>query len=249
IESALAKSTQALQSSASPVIDQGERYSRPVVDRHESSNEATVEQEDIPYFKDDSPIASVALNDPNEIEEADEPLLLNQRKSRLLRKGPIVQQWVDDAQVKDCDDVVMKLMRVFDTNKISLQGQRNIFKLVILNTLTRKHFRTPNTYRRIISKNSSTTVRYDIYPNGCYLYPVNDSSAVIFPNENCGVARYRNATAINIENRDPTMPPPALVAKKQMAYTSISQALTQLYFDDERSEMLSYRDRFFITLH
>ncbi|OBZ81339.1 hypothetical protein A0J61_10612 [Choanephora cucurbitarum] len=86
IESALAKSTQALQSSASPVIDQGERYSRPVVDRHESSNEATVEQEDIPYFKDDSPIASVALNDPNEIEEADEPLLLNQRKSRLLRK-------------------------------------------------------------------------------------------------------------------------------------------------------------------
>ena len=46
-----------------------------------------------------------------------------------------MQQWVDDAQVKDCDDVVMKLMRVFDTNKISLQGQRNIFKCLNLDLL------------------------------------------------------------------------------------------------------------------
>lgn len=167
----------------------------------------------------------------------------------------------------------MKLMRLFDMNKIFRQGQTNILnaltwilciklvhivsachyiiykginshKLIVLGVLTGKHFKTPDTYRRIISKNSSTTVRYDICPNGCYLYPVGDTSEVTCPNENCGVARYKNAAAVNIENRDPTMPLPALAAQQQMAYTSISQALTQLYVDDDPSEMLSYRDHF-----
>ncbi|OBZ80674.1 hypothetical protein A0J61_11277, partial [Choanephora cucurbitarum] len=222
--------------------------------RNSSSSSAL--GEDIPDFEGVSPVASVALNNPAEIDEADENTAAAQveeeasfaevnAEENSVERGPIVQQWFDDAQVEDCDDVAMQLMRVFDMNKISRQDQRNIFKLVILGTLTGKHFKTPDTYGRIIIKNSSTTVRYDICPNGCYLYPVGDSSEVTCPNGNCDVARYRDATAINIENRDPTMPPPALVAKKQMAYTSISQALTQLYVDDERSEMLSYRDHFF----
>ncbi|KAI8326684.1 hypothetical protein EDC96DRAFT_453896, partial [Choanephora cucurbitarum] len=86
---------------------------------------------------------------------------------------------------------------------------------------------------------------YDICPNGCYLYPVDDINEVVCPNVNCGVARYKNASALSIENRDPTMPLPALVPQQQMAYTSISQALTQLYVDDDRMEILSYRDHFF----
>ena len=50
----------------------------------------------------------------------------------VVERGPIVQQWLDDAQVDDCDDLAMKLMRVFDMNKISRQGQRNIFKCLNL---------------------------------------------------------------------------------------------------------------------
>ena len=46
----------------------------------------------------------------------------------VVERGPIVQQWVDDAQLETCDDLAMKLMRVFDMNRISRQGQRNIFK-------------------------------------------------------------------------------------------------------------------------
>ena len=118
-------------------------------------------------------------------------------------------------------------------------------KLTVLGVLTGKHFKTPNTYRRIIGKNSTTTVWYDICPNGCYLYPVGDNTELTCPNEDCGVARYKNTAAVNVENRDPTMPLPALVAQQQMAYTSISQALTQLYVDDDRFEMLSHRDHFF----
>ncbi|OBZ80113.1 hypothetical protein A0J61_11839, partial [Choanephora cucurbitarum] len=129
------------------------------------------------------------------------------------------------------------------------QGQRNIFKCLNVDllpkvgsdsVLTGKHFKTLDTYRRIIGKNSTTTVWYDICPYGCYLYPVGDSTELTCPNENCA--------AVNVENRDPTMPLPALVAQQQMAYTSISQALTQLYVDDDRSEMLSYRDLFLIIL-
>ena len=121
----------------------------------------------------------------------------------------------------------------------------NSHKLTVLGVLTGKHFKTPDTYRRIISKNSTTTVQYDICPDGCYLYPNGDTSEVTCPNENCDVTRYKNAAAVNIENRDPTMPLPALVAQQQMAYTSISQALTQLYVEDDWSEMLSYRVYFF----
>ena len=72
IESALAVSTRTRETSASPALDQGDRSSRPVVDRHEGSTEPIVEQEDIPDFKGISPVASVAISNPMEIEEADE---------------------------------------------------------------------------------------------------------------------------------------------------------------------------------
>ncbi|OBZ80602.1 hypothetical protein A0J61_11349, partial [Choanephora cucurbitarum] len=246
IESALAVSTRTREFSASPALDQGDRSSRPVIDRHEGSTEPIVEQEDIPDFEGISPVASVISDDPMEIEEVDEvvnndveeePAVTETTEEEDLSKCDL--QWLDDAQVDTCDDLAMKLMHVFIMNKISRQGQRNIFKCLDLDfmlkigsesVLTGKHFKTPDTYRR------------------CCLYPVGDASKVTCPNENCGVARYKNTAAVNVENRDPTMPPPALVAQQQMAYTSISQALTQLYVDDDRSEMLSYRDHFLIIL-
>ena len=117
--------------------------------------------------------------------------------------------------------------------------------MAILGVFTGKHFKTPDTYRRIISKNFTTTVWYDICPNGCYLYPVGDNTEVTCPNVSCGANRYKNANGASIQNTDLTMPLPALVAQQQMAYTSISQALTQLYVDDDRIDMFSYRDHFF----
>ncbi|KAI8323239.1 hypothetical protein EDC96DRAFT_538486 [Choanephora cucurbitarum] len=138
IENALAASTVVRDLSVSPVLDQMERSSRPVIDRHEGTTEAIVEQDDVPDFEGISPVASVTSNDPMDIEEVDqvvdaqvdeEPVDTEVFKEEdLVERGPIVQQWVEDAQLDECDDLAMKLMRVFDTNKISRQGQRNIFK-------------------------------------------------------------------------------------------------------------------------
>ena len=55
----------------------------------------------------------------------------------VVERGPIVQQWVEDAQLDECDALAMKLMRVFDTNKISRQGQRNIFKCLNVEFVTK----------------------------------------------------------------------------------------------------------------
>ena len=72
IENALAASNQARRSSASPALDQVERSSRPVVDRHEGSTELVVEQDDIPGFEGVSPAVSVGLNNPMDNEDDDD---------------------------------------------------------------------------------------------------------------------------------------------------------------------------------
>ncbi|KAI8326161.1 hypothetical protein EDC96DRAFT_536557, partial [Choanephora cucurbitarum] len=139
IENALAASTVVRDSSASPVLDQMERSSRPVIDRHEGTTEVIVEQDDVPDFEGISPVASVTSNDPMDIEEVDEEPVDTEvfEEEDLVERGPIVQQWVEDAQLDECDDWAMKLMRVFDTNKISRQGQRNIFKCLNVEFMTK----------------------------------------------------------------------------------------------------------------
>ena len=72
IENALAASTVVGDSSASPVLDQMERSSRPVIDRHEETTEVIAEQDDIPDFEGISPVASVTYYDPMDIEEVDQ---------------------------------------------------------------------------------------------------------------------------------------------------------------------------------
>ena len=72
VESALAAFIRTREFSASPALGEGDRTSRPVVDRHEGTTEPIAEQEDIPDFEGVSPVASVTSNNPMEIEEVDE---------------------------------------------------------------------------------------------------------------------------------------------------------------------------------
>ncbi|KAI8323322.1 hypothetical protein EDC96DRAFT_550516, partial [Choanephora cucurbitarum] len=91
------------------------------VDRHEGSTEPVVEQDNIPGFEGVSPAVSVGLNDPMDTEDDDDvadaqvedELIDNEvtEEEDLVERGPIVQQRVDDAQVEDCDELAMKLMR------------------------------------------------------------------------------------------------------------------------------------------
>ena len=63
-------------------------------------------------------------------------------------------------------------------------------------------------------------------------------------NEECQQERYTNHEQIEAErnnaNRDPDMPLPVLVPRRQISYTSIKQALTELYANDDNLGMLQY---------
>ena len=111
------------------------------------------------------------------------------------------------------------------------------------------YFKSPDTYRRIMSTESVTTVDHDICANGCYMYPADSPQIMFCPVAGCGLPRYKNAAAVQLATsnaeRDPEMPLPTLIAERTMAYTSIGKALTQRFTNNDRAEMLQYRKHFF----
>ena len=74
------------------------------------------------------------------------------------------------------------------------------------------------------------------------MYPVDEPNYKTCPNEECGETRYCNEAevqaAIEDVDREDDMPLPELIPTRQMAYISLGSALTEIYVDEDRSEML-----------
>ncbi|OBZ80782.1 hypothetical protein A0J61_11169 [Choanephora cucurbitarum] len=74
------------------------------------------------------------------------------------------------------------------------------------------------------------------------MYPVDEPNCKTCPNEECGQARYCNEAeiqaAIKDVDRDNDMPLPELIPTRQMAYSSLDSALTEIYVDEDCSEIL-----------
>ncbi|OBZ80251.1 hypothetical protein A0J61_11700, partial [Choanephora cucurbitarum] len=93
-------------------------------------------------------------------------------------------------------------------------------------------------------KESNITIKHDICPHGCYLYLVRHTDLTQCQADDCNLPRYRNSLQYDLErndvNRDPTMSLPELMPNRQITYTSIGKALTELWADDEKLDILNY---------
>ncbi|OBZ81363.1 hypothetical protein A0J61_10589 [Choanephora cucurbitarum] len=111
------------------------------------------------------------------------------------------------------------------------------------------HFQSPDTYRRMGQKNTKTTVKHNICSNACHMYPINDLETKKCPIDTCQAARYCNEAQVEAAredlDRDEAMPLPELLPTRQLAYTSIGKAWTELYMIDNNAEMLAYRSQVF----
>ena len=77
-----------------------------------------------------------------------------------------------------------------------------------------------------------------------FLFPTNQPEVNICSNPECHQQRYKNFEQVEAEknstDRDSNMPLPVLVPHRQISYTSIKQALTELYANDDNLDMLQY---------
>ena len=111
------------------------------------------------------------------------------------------------------------------------------------------HFQSPDTYRHMVQKNTKTTVKFDICPKGCHIYPLNDVDTKKCPINTCQADRYCNEAQVEAArddvDRNEAMPLPELLPTRQLAYTSIGKALTELYVNENNEDMLGYCNVFF----
>ena len=81
------------------------------------------------------------------------------------------------------------------------------------------------------------------------MYPLDKPDERVCPNPDCRLPRYCNEALIEAArediDRDSDMPLPPLLAARQISYTSIGKALTEIWVDDSRRAMLSYCNEFF----
>ena len=114
----------------------------------------------------------------------------------------------------------------------------------VLGPFANQFLQSPDTYRRLITKDVTLTVKHDVCSNGCYLFPTIQPEVNKCINQECQQQRYKNSEQVEAErnnaNRDSDMPLPVLVPHHQISYTSIKQALTELYANDDNLNMLQY---------
>ncbi|OBZ80165.1 hypothetical protein A0J61_11786, partial [Choanephora cucurbitarum] len=105
-----------------------------------------------------------------------------------------------------------------------------------------RHIPSPDVFRRTIKRDTKSIVKHDICVNGCFMYPVDEFNCKTCPNEECGQVRYCNEAevqaAIEDVDKEDDMPLPELVPTRQMAYISLGSALTEIYVDEDRSEIM-----------
>ena len=122
-----------------------------------------------------------------------------------------------------------------------------ILKLtLIIGDFADQRLQSPDTYRRMISKDNRITKKYDICQDGCCMFAVGDSNEKEC--SECKKPRYENQSQIDADrndaNRNPLMPFINPVPFRQISYTSVLSALTELYADDDMLDILKYGENF-----
>ena len=77
------------------------------------------------------------------------------------------------------------------------------------------------------------------------MYSANDTETTVYQVESCDMSRYCNEAEVEAAREDGITPLPEFKPTRQMAYTSVGKALTELCVNGENNEMLSYREQFF----
>ncbi|OBZ81272.1 hypothetical protein A0J61_10679 [Choanephora cucurbitarum] len=174
----------------------------------------------------------------------------------------VTYNWTPSEPLSEAKAAWITVMQVLNEAKTSTEYQRKLINVINSRILSRidqstntkfalkpqllinstivpfanETFQSPDTYRRMVQGSTSTTAKHDICPNGCYLFGSDGS-----PTMACPVL----AVAREDIERDPTMPIPDLAPTRQISYTSVDKALTELYVNENNAEMLAYRDEFF----
>ena len=98
----------------------------------------------------------------------------------------------------------------------------------------------------MISKESKITKKYDICQNGCSLFGV--GQAEVKECDVCKQPRYNNQDQVDADisntDRNPLMPFVEPVPIRHISYTSVFSALTELFADDEKLDILRYGQDF-----
>ena len=119
----------------------------------------------------------------------------------------------------------------------------------LIGDFANERLQSPDTYRRMISKGSKITKKYDICQNGCSLFGV--EQAEVKECDVCKQPRYKNQDQVNADinntDRNPLMPFVEPVPNRQISYTSVFSALTELYADDEKLDVLTYGQEFLVN--
>ncbi|KAI8326600.1 hypothetical protein EDC96DRAFT_581579 [Choanephora cucurbitarum] len=162
--------------------------------------------------------------------------------------NPIILNWLPPRSMNSFDEMALEFMCLLDEAKTARLYQRRIVKLVnkmlgeSANPDVVRHIPSPDVFRRTIKRDTKSIVKHDICVSGCFMYPVNEPGMKTCPNEECGQARYCNEAEVQAAmeelDREDGMPLPDLIPTRQIAYTSLGSALTEIYVDEDRSEML-----------
>ncbi|KAI8326625.1 hypothetical protein EDC96DRAFT_613128 [Choanephora cucurbitarum] len=136
---------------------------------------------------------------------------------------PIIYDWHPPEHLDVCKSTWISIMQLLDEAKTPRHYQRQLIHVLNNNLLAHitegpfadKHFQSPDNYRRMVQKNTKTTIKFDICPNGCHMYPLNDSDTKKCPIITCQAARYCNEAQVEAArddvDRDEAMPLPELI--------------------------------------
>ena len=138
----------------------------------------------------------------------------------LFRSEPVVHDWIPSEPLNTFKSTWISIMQLLDEAKTPRHYQRQLIHVLNNNLLSHvtegslffclnysdhtqtisinigpfanNHFQSPDTYRRMVQKNTKTTVKHDICPNGCHMYQINDLETKKCPIDTCQAARYCN---------------------------------------------------------
>ncbi|OBZ80927.1 hypothetical protein A0J61_11024 [Choanephora cucurbitarum] len=142
----------------------------------------------------------------------------------------VTYNWTPCELLSETKAAWITVMQVLDEARTPTEYQRKLIN--VINSRILSHidqgpfandtFQSPDTYRRMVQGSTSTTVKHNICPNGCYLFGSDDSTTMACPVPACKAPCYFNqaksdAAREDIE-RNSAMPIPDLAPTRQIIH-------------------------------
>ncbi|KAI8326424.1 hypothetical protein EDC96DRAFT_550321 [Choanephora cucurbitarum] len=91
---------------------------------------------------------------------------------------PVTYDWYPSEPIDEVKAAWISIMQVLDEAKMPRKYQRRLV------------------YRKMVRSDNKSTIKYDICPNGCYLYPADDTKTSVCLVQSCDMPRFCNGTVV-----------------------------------------------------